>query len=501
MGLRGAARSVEFGETGAAVGVHPAFEVGQALARVFALAVGAEAIAGGWRGGSAPRSFVAGIDPQARGACLAPGGATARGLQAHGGVVCEDGGSGAHMVGDLAGDRLQQGRALADPVCQRGAVEVDAVACEYLGLAIERQMVGVLAHRQMGQQAGSGASALDGARRQRRLGEAFAGAADHSRSHDAVDHDPGGYALQFLGDVLADGSERAAAGTAGACGFQDCLAARQSVRQGAALAPLPRHAFDGGFGFRGRACGAGGLLILQRQLQPVQGFRPRPEAMPARPRQLMTQLLNQDIASLQLGRQGRRYLLQEGGIVGERRVAIEHEQAIPHPSPQCKRKKRIYRKNIFSLSAPQRYPATASSCVRTGNRKATSSIGIDNRADIETTSRSKPTTVQTIPNASRHKHTQQLPSPITERLRTRLPAQARWSPRKYGALRRCERIAATPPWDRCRCAAPAPDRRNLSGDGYGRRALRPGCASCPIRTRRLPPRRRSRSPHLQVPDP
>ena len=131
----------------------------------------------------------------------------------------------------------------------------------------------------MGKQAGSGASALDAARRRRRLGEAFAGAADHSRSHDAVDHELSGYALRFLGGVLANGDEGTAAGGAGTCGFQDRLAAWQSV----------------------------------------QGFRPRPEAMPTHSRQLMAQLLNQYVASLQclrtglqLGCQGSHHALQAG---------------------------------------------------------------------------------------------------------------------------------------------------------------------------------------------
>lgn len=90
-GFADAACAVGFGESGVAVGVHPAFEAGEALSWVFGLAIGAEAIAGGRGRGSAPWPFVAGMDPQARYACLALGGAAARGLQAQGCVVGEDG--------------------------------------------------------------------------------------------------------------------------------------------------------------------------------------------------------------------------------------------------------------------------------------------------------------------------------------------------------------------------------------------------------------------------
>ena len=78
------------------------------------------------------------------------------------------------MAADRIGQRLQQRGRLADPVGQRGAVEVEAVALEDLALPVERQMVGLLAHQHMGQKARTMAAALDGAGGQRCLDEPLA---------------------------------------------------------------------------------------------------------------------------------------------------------------------------------------------------------------------------------------------------------------------------------------------------------------------------------------
>ena len=86
------------------------------------------------------------------------------------------------MPADGVGQRLQQRGGLADPVGERGAVEVEPVALEDLALAIERQVVGVLADQHMGEQARARAAALDGARRQRRLDEALAAGAGQPRA-------------------------------------------------------------------------------------------------------------------------------------------------------------------------------------------------------------------------------------------------------------------------------------------------------------------------------
>src|SRR5690606_8013954 len=75
---------------------------------------------------------------------------------------------------------------------------------------IERQMVGELADEHMRQETGSGTTALDRARGQRRLDEPLATRARQARPHDPVHDEPAGDILELLGDVLAETTERAA---------------------------------------------------------------------------------------------------------------------------------------------------------------------------------------------------------------------------------------------------------------------------------------------------
>ncbi len=66
----------------------------------------------------------------------------------------------------------------AGPVREGGAIELDALAGVDLGLAIERQVIGVLADHDMGDGSLSGQPALDQASGRRRLNDdALAGAA------------------------------------------------------------------------------------------------------------------------------------------------------------------------------------------------------------------------------------------------------------------------------------------------------------------------------------
>ena len=60
---------------------------------------------------------------------------------------------------------FEQSRGFADPIGQRRAVKVDAFTLEDLRLAIERQMISVLIHKDMRQQSRSRPAFLDWARR------------------------------------------------------------------------------------------------------------------------------------------------------------------------------------------------------------------------------------------------------------------------------------------------------------------------------------------------
>ena len=75
------------------------------------------------------------------------------------------------MAADGIGQRFQQGSGFADPVSQRGTIKINAFAVEDLTLAIERQVISILADQNMGQQARARAAALDGPRGQRGLGQ------------------------------------------------------------------------------------------------------------------------------------------------------------------------------------------------------------------------------------------------------------------------------------------------------------------------------------------
>ena len=140
------------------------------------------------------------------------------------------------MPPDGVGQRLQQRGGLADPVGQRGAVQIEAFAVEDLALPVERQVIGVLADQHMGEQARAGTATFDRARWQRRLREAVAAGAGHPRAHDPVHDEAAGDVFQLLGHILADPAQLAAAiGALRVAGNQFRLDARNMVRDRPAL--------------------------------------------------------------------------------------------------------------------------------------------------------------------------------------------------------------------------------------------------------------------------
>jgi hypothetical protein len=116
---------------------------------------------------------------------------------------------------DGVGERREQRGGLADPVGEGGAVEIEPIALEDLALAIERQVVGVLADQHMREQARAGATTLDGTQRQRRLDEALAAGTGQPRADDPVHDEAAGDVFQLLGHVLADPAQPAASVGAG----------------------------------------------------------------------------------------------------------------------------------------------------------------------------------------------------------------------------------------------------------------------------------------------
>ena len=175
-------------EPGIAVGVHPPGEAFKMALRMHRLAVGREAVPGRRRRGAVPGPFVPDVGPDPAG--RRPAGA--RRQQLDRGVVGEQGPAGQHIAPDGIGQRLQQRRRLADPAGERRAVEIDAIAGEDPGLAIQRQVIAVLRDQHMRERAGAGSATLDRPWRQRRLVERLASAAGQARAHDALHHEAAG---------------------------------------------------------------------------------------------------------------------------------------------------------------------------------------------------------------------------------------------------------------------------------------------------------------------
>ena len=144
--------------------------------------------------------------------------------------------------------RTQVPGGAADPVGQRRAIEIDALPGVDLGLAIQRQMVGIFGHQNLGDGRLGRQAALDQPRRRRRLHDTVLaapagvfGPADDEhpelRRHD----------VQPLAHVLADPVQFALAAGAGlVVDVDDHLDPRQMRRQRAAVGAAlggPRSSF------------------------------------------------------------------------------------------------------------------------------------------------------------------------------------------------------------------------------------------------------------------
>src|SRR5262245_44821349 len=108
---------------------------------MLALAIDGEPVAGSGRAGSEPGALVTNVGPDP----CRPGAALAWRLQLDRGVVGEDRLTAQNVAADGIGDRLEQGRGLADPVTKGRAIELDAVALENLRLPVQGQVITVFA--------------------------------------------------------------------------------------------------------------------------------------------------------------------------------------------------------------------------------------------------------------------------------------------------------------------------------------------------------------------
>ncbi len=267
---------------------------------------------------------------------------------------------------------------------------MDAFAAIDLGLAVQRQVIAILADQDMREQAGAGSATLDRQDRRRCLMNRLAAPARDFRADMLDDLEVARNVFQHLALVLAHRSDFAAALRAGGRrGVQDGLA-RQMVRQ----RPARRLAFAVGqprrrvlLGLAGsgrrRNGGLAGLQLLDRQLElgnlAIQLLRGSAELHPAQLRQLHLQLL--DFQRLDLEGLVRQIALhaalaqqpsQAVDIVGKLGGVLAHIRTVLR----------------FGLAGPESWsrsqPASSGRQVRAGCRQSMPSSSIDSCAGVST---------------------------------------------------------------------------------------------------------------------
>lgn len=105
-------------------------------------------------------------------------------------------------------------------------------------LAVQRQVVQVLRHQHLGQQACGRQAFVDDVRGYWRLHELLAALAHPLAADVALDRERAGLVVQLLGDVFADALHRCTAAAGGVLGLVADLTARQVRRQLLALGDL-----------------------------------------------------------------------------------------------------------------------------------------------------------------------------------------------------------------------------------------------------------------------
>jgi hypothetical protein len=234
---------------------------------------------------------------------------------------------------DRVTQRHQRRRRRADPVGQRGDIEIDALAREDLALAVERQVRAVFAEQHLGEKLRAGASARDRMRRGRRLRDLLAVAARPLLAH-VLDHLPLRWdTFQRLRHVLAELAQAAAAARTRRRRRQHDALARQMLGQRTTGRQAPLGSRARLRGLRRRDLGRGRLLgpprhqLPELQLQLVHQHRgalgggAEPVVLQLGDGELeMLDLCVEIVRALVLGDQHR---LQRGDIVGKR-GGVEH---------------------------------------------------------------------------------------------------------------------------------------------------------------------------------
>ena len=168
----------------------------------------------------------------------------------------------------------QQRSSTAHHAGQGGALQLDALACIDVALAVQRQVTGVLAHQDMPRQVRYGQATRDRPAGRGRLNDGLALRARVFRPHMTNHHEARRHVLQHLGHVLSEQAQRAVAVLAGTPpgvgGLVHHPLARQVVGQRLACAALT-------------LVGAGRCRSVRTRLQGSRMHRARPVHRRGRP--------------------------------------------------------------------------------------------------------------------------------------------------------------------------------------------------------------------------
>jgi len=194
-------------EPGIAVDLKDALEGVEMCLRPDRPAVGLVDVEGCRRIGARPAPLVAGVDPQPAGL-----GAPAPGIEHRQRRVV-----GEQLIGRE--DRLPQSvvqrfeppAGTADPAGHGGPLQIDALAGEDLGLAVQGEMIAVLADQDVGEQRGAGRAAGDHPLGRGGLHHRIAPPAGILGPPNADDPQGRRHPVEHLADALADGMQGAAA--------------------------------------------------------------------------------------------------------------------------------------------------------------------------------------------------------------------------------------------------------------------------------------------------
>ncbi len=315
-------RSAQHAIARVSVDLQRADEAREVAHRLLGLAVGRVEVDDAGRIGSAPGPVVTRIGEE-----LAGLGSSAAWIEHRGGgLVGEELGRGLEALEQALVDGPEQEGRFADPVGERGAVEMDALPGVDLRLAVERQMVGELAHQHMGDGGLRRDAALDQPGGRRRLHhDLFAAAAGVLRPAGDDDAELRRHDVEALGAVLADHVHLASAAGAGLVGdVDDPLDARQVGWQRAAVG-----AARPGTGLALRRINR--ILCSEALGFHLLGFLEAQEKLIDRqrlgaPAEAVTLKLLDDLAQpIDLGLARRQHRLQGGGIIRQRRGRLAHE--------------------------------------------------------------------------------------------------------------------------------------------------------------------------------